>query len=103
MPIDERVAALEARMSEQLQTLGFCRETFGRIEERFAAIDQRFTAVDQRFDAVDRRFDAVDRRFDGVDLRLARLEDKLSTQFLWVVGIQITILIAIIGALLARP
>ncbi|HVZ24239.1 MAG TPA: hypothetical protein VG871_24370 [Vicinamibacterales bacterium] len=103
MPVDERVAALEARMSEQTQTLAFFRETFARIEQRFTAVDQRFAAVDQRFDAIDRRFDAVDRRFDGVDARLARLEDKMSTQFLWTVGIQITILLAVLGALFARP
>jgi hypothetical protein len=67
----------------------------------------RFEAVDRRFEAIDRRFEAVDRRFDGVERRLDVLDDKLSRQFLWLVGLHVTTLattlVAIVGALLARP
>jgi hypothetical protein len=42
------------------------------------------------------RFDAIDRRFEVQD-------EKTSRQFTWVVGIQVTTLIAIVGALLTRP
>ena len=38
----------------------------------------------------------VDRRFEGLD-------DKINRQFTWLVGIQVTTLVAIVGALLARP
>lgn len=37
-----------------------------------------------------------------LDERIARLDDRLSRQFLWTVGIQIAVLLAVIGAL-ARP
>lgn len=110
MALDERVAALEGRMSEQSQTLEFFREAIGRIEQRFVAIDQRFNALEQRMDArfaqidarctqLDGRFAQVDARFVQVDARFDRLEDKMSRQFLWIVGIQVTTLIAIVASL----
>ena len=104
MALDERGAALEGRMSEQSQTLEFFRDAISRIEQRFIAVDQRFTALEQRMDArfaqVDARFAQVDARFVQVDARFDRLEDKMSRQFLWIVGIQVTTLIAIVGSLI---
>jgi hypothetical protein len=56
--------------------------------------------IGERFDQFERRietsFDAIDRRFEGLD-------DKINRQFTWLVGIQVTTLVAIVGALLARP
>ena len=97
MALDERVAALEGRMTEQSQTLEFFRDAIGRIEQRFIAVDQRFTALEQRMDA---RFAQIDARFVQVDVRFDRLEDKMSRHFLWIVGIQVTTLIAIVGSLI---
>ena len=97
MALDERVAALEGRMTEQSQTLEFFRDGIGRIEQRFVAVDQRFTALEQRMDA---RFAQIDARFVQVDVRFDRLEDKMSRHFLWIVGIQVTTLIAIVGSLI---
>jgi len=91
--LEERVAYLEGPVSEQ---------SHGQLEIRDAvrSLEHR---VDARFDAVDRRFEAVDRRFDTVDRRLDTLDDKVSRQFVWIVGIQVTTLVAIVGALLSRP
>ena len=50
--------------------------------------------MERRFEAVDRRFEAVDRRFEAV-------ERNMSSQFRWIVGIQVTTLIAIVGAMAA--
>jgi uncharacterized coiled-coil protein SlyX len=97
MALDERVVALEGRMSEQSQTLEFFREAIGRIEQRFITVDQRFNALEQRMDA---RFAQVDARFVQVDARFDRLEDNMSRQFLWIVGIQVTTLIAIVASLI---
>ena len=74
------------------------RENARRIERRctkLSAISEtgwssRFEAVDRRFEAVDRRFDAIDRRFETIDRR-----------FLWIVGFQMTTLIAVFGAIVA--
>ena len=119
--IEERVAYLEGRVSEQGQILTEIRDAVRHLEQRFDArfeghdqrfdglkrsIDVRFEsferAVNARFDAVDRRFDIIDRRFEAVDRRIDGLDDKVSRQFLWLVGIQVTTLVAIVGALLAR-
>ena len=85
---------------------------FEVIDRRFEAIDQRFEAIDRRFEAMDRRFEAIDqrlevmeRRFDRmeqrVDQRLDRLDQQMSRQFFWVVGIQITTVLAMTGAIAA--
>lgn len=84
--IEERVAYLEGQVSEQSSALLEVRDTVRSLEQR----------MDSRFEAVDRRFDTVDRRIDSLD-------DKVSRQFVWLVGIQVTILVAVVGALLARP
>jgi hypothetical protein len=38
-----------------------------------------------------------------VDRRLESLNEKVDRHFTWLVGIQVTTLIAIVGTLLARP
>ena len=54
--------------------------------------------LEQRFDA---RFEGIDHRFETVDRRLDALDDKVSRQFVWLVGMQLTTLVAIVGALVA--
>jgi ABC-type uncharacterized transport system ATPase component len=48
---------------------------------------------------LDRRTEALE---DKLERRSEALEDKMSGQFAWLVGIQVTTLVAIVGALLAR-
>ena len=83
--LDERVAYIEGQMTEQAHV-------FQAIRESLAGIDRRIDRLEQRIDV---RFDAVDRRFDAIDERMSR-------QLLWVVGIQITTLVAVVGAMLSR-
>lgn len=84
--LEERVAYIEGQVSEQSHSLVEVREAVRSLERR----------VDARFEAVDRRFDSVDRRMDLLD-------EKVSRQFVWLVGLQVTTLVAIVGALLAHP
>jgi hypothetical protein len=77
--LEEGVAYLEGQVSEHTNTMLDIRDSVRQLERRMEA-----------------RFDVVDRRFEGMD-------DKISRQFTWVVGIQLTTLVAILGALLARP
>jgi uncharacterized coiled-coil protein SlyX len=88
--LEERVAYLEGQVSEHSHTLIEIRDSIRHLEQRF---DARFEQLDRRFEA---RGDAVDRRFEALD-------DKISRHFTWLVGIQVTTLVAIVGALLARP
>jgi predicted nucleic acid-binding Zn-ribbon protein len=102
--LEERVAYLEGQVSEHTHTLIEIRDSIRQLDQR---VDARFEQVDRRFEQVDRRFEQLERRFDTrfdvYDRRIEGLDEKVSRQFTWVVGIQITTLIAIVGALLARP
>lgn len=118
--VDERVAFLEGRVVEQSERLDDIRDAivhleqrmdrrFDLLEQRFTGIDQRFIGIDQRFIAIDRRLDAIDGRFAlidqrllGLDQRIDHLDAKFSRQFMWLVGMQVTTLVAIVAALLAR-
>jgi hypothetical protein len=125
--IEERVAFLEGQMSELSHGLVDLRdavrqldqtmdarftqmdarfvqvdERFAQVDARFAQVDARFAQVDARFAQVDARFVHVDARFDSMDRRFATLDDKVSRQFVWTVGVQVTTLVAIVGALLSR-
>jgi hypothetical protein len=41
----------------------------------------------------------LDRKVDKLDLRVDRLEQRMDRQFLWVVGLQMTIFLSIVGGL----
>ena len=56
------------------------------------------TQIEIRFDRLER---LLDTRFDQLDNRFEGLDDKVA-HFTWLVGIQVTTLVAIVGALLAR-
>ena len=97
--IEERVAFMEGQMSELSHGLIDLRDVVRHLEQAVRHLDQK---VDTRFAQVDARFSQVDARFDLMDRRFAALDDKVSRQFVWVVGVQVTTLVAIVGALLAR-
>lgn len=75
--LDDRLTGFEARMDRRFDT----------IDRRFEAVDRRFEANDQRFEAVDRRFLEVERK---VDRSFELLDAKMSRQFVWLVGIVMT-------------
>jgi uncharacterized coiled-coil protein SlyX len=104
--LDERVAYLEGQMAEQSHTFLAIRDTLKDIDQRIDRVDQRIDRVEQRIDRLeqrmDARFDAIDRRFEAIGHRFAGIDDKMSRQFLWIVGIQITTLVAVVGAVLSR-
>jgi hypothetical protein len=83
-------------VSEQTHAFVEMSEAVRSLEHR---MDARFEAVDRRFEAIDRRFEAIDRRFDTVDRRVDALDELVSRQFVWLVGLQVTTLVATVGAL----
>lgn len=101
--LDERMAFLEGTVTEHSRTLDGLREAIVGFEGR---VDRRFESLDRRFESLDRRFESLERRVDGLDQKLdqrtAALDDKISRQFTWIVGIQVTTLVAIVASLLAR-
>ncbi|MEJ5347793.1 MAG: hypothetical protein WHS46_03785 [Desulfosoma sp.] len=69
---------------------------------RFEAVDKRFEAVDKRFEAMDKRFEALQRemvaRFEAVDKRFEAM-DKRFSQMQWMIGLGITLIVALMGTL----
>ncbi len=94
--LDERVAVLEGRVSEQSQMTA-------SIREAFVSLDQRVLAFEQR---MDRRFELVDQRFVSLETKLERridaLDAKMSRQFIWLVGIVVTAMAAMLVAVVTR-
>jgi hypothetical protein len=81
--LDERVAYLEGRLEDHSGTVSFLREDLKALRE-----DLR-TGVNR-----------LDARIDAVDGKIDRLDDKVSRHFTWIVGLQVALMIAVIGALL---
>jgi len=94
--IEERVAFLEGQVSEQPHALPELRDSVRQLEQGMRHLEQRMEA---RFDSFEQRIDA---RLAGVDRRIDGLEDKVSRQFVWTVGVQVTTFVAIVAALLSR-
>jgi len=55
--------------------------------------------IDRFREELSTRIDTLDARLNG---RMDSLDTKFSRYFLWTIGIQITVLLAVIGALLAK-
>jgi len=87
--LEERVAYLEGKVEEHSRG-------YGELREMMIHLDQK---VDRFREELSGRIDALDQRLTG---RIDALDQKFSRYFLWTIGIQITILLAVIGALLGR-
>lgn len=105
---DERLASLESRMDAMSDLRSLIAElradTNGRFNELRADMNTRFTElradVNTRFADVNHRFADVNLRFDDVNRRLAALDQKNDRHFTWLVGTQVAVLLAVVGALL---
>ena len=84
--VEERVTEVEYKVAENARSIDGLRE----------AIVEGFKAMERRFEAMDRRFEDMGQRFDR---RLEVVDENMSRQFRWIVGIQITTLLAMIGAI----
>lgn len=80
--IEERVAFIEGQMSEQSHALMELRDAIRSLNQE---LREAVRHLDQK-----------------VDARFETLGDRISRQFVWLVGVQVTTLLAIVGALLAR-
>jgi uncharacterized coiled-coil protein SlyX len=119
--VEERLAYLEGRAEEQTRAMDEFRDSTLQFHHRIDGLDHRMDRLEHRFDALDvkvdrfreelggridrvreemvQRFDGLQGRFDDVDSRFERMDEKASRTFLWIVGVQITTLVAVIGAL----
>ena len=89
--VEERVAAVEGRVGEQSVMMEAIRQSIDRLDQRLTAMDSR---IDQRFAQIDQRFAAIDSRFVALD-------EKMSRQFQFLVGIQVTMFLALAGTMIS--
>jgi hypothetical protein len=87
--VTERVAVVEARVQEQAVRIDDVRDAVTSLER---SMNDRFVSFEGR---VDRRFESIESRLDGID-------NKMSRQFTWLVGLYVTGLIAFVAAYVAR-
>ncbi len=80
--VEERLAYLEGKVEEHSRG-------FGEIRELLVHLNGRVDAMDQK----------VDSRIHALDQKVDRFRQDVSRQFNWLVGIQVAILLSIIGAL----
>ena len=118
---EERLAFLEGRVDEHARgTNGltdsvrhldqkvdrFREELAARIDALDQKVDRRMDALDQKVDRfrseLSARIDGQTLRLDGLTSRIDSLDLKMGRQFAWTVGIQVSVLVAVIGALLVR-
>ena len=97
---EERLAYIEGRVEEHLRNVDGIRDALVSLERRTdARFDSLERRVDARLDGLERRLNVMDTK---IDLTRDALDQKMSRHFLWLVGIQVTMLVAILGAQLAR-
>ena len=81
----------------------------GRVEGILEEIRSRLTGLESRMDSMDARndsrFNGIETRMDSMDARndnrFDRIETRMQTQFLWLLGIMITMWVTIIAAIVA--
>ena len=87
--LEERVAYLEGAFAE-----------FGEVRESVKSLDVKVTSLDAKVTSMDAKVTSMDARLGRVETRLDTLDSKVDRNFVWTVGIQITVLLAVIGPLL---
>ena len=90
--LEERVAHLEGRAMEQTVMMANLSRDIGELRHE----------MNVRFASIDARFVGVDGRFLGIEGRLAAIDQKISTQFLWLVGLMVSGGLALFTAILNR-
>ncbi len=90
--LPERVAYLEGKVDEHSHAWQELRESILQLDGK---VDRFREELYERIDATNSRIDSLERRIDVLD-------QKYSPYFLWIIGIQITSLLAIITVLLRR-
>jgi len=98
--VEEKVAFLEGRVVEQSNALGGILKAMASLENRLDRRIESFEqSVNQRFESAEQ---SVARRFERVDQRFDALDAKMSRQFMWLAGMLLTTLVAVVTALVTR-
>jgi BMFP domain-containing protein YqiC len=85
--LEERVAYLEGRLEDHASTVIDVRSGLTHLDAKLSRLDAKIDSVESRLTT----------RIDGVENRLTT---KIDRHFTWLVGIQVAVLLALVGALL---
>jgi uncharacterized coiled-coil protein SlyX len=123
---EERLAVLERTVNEHSVNVGGLRESVDRLDQGMLLLDQRMDSLEHRMDGLEHRMDLLGLRMDHLDQRMGRLESsmarveqrldrlpewmtagfqgldkKMSQQFAWILGVQVTVLLAFVGSVVS--
>ncbi|MCD6456974.1 MAG: hypothetical protein J7K81_09350 [Methanophagales archaeon] len=105
MDVIGRISVLEGKVSEHDRI-------FDMINTRLGEMNKRIDGTNERIDSlrlsVDKKIDDVNKRIEGMDTRInsriegmdIRLNGRIDSNFKWMLGVQITMWITIIVAIL---
>ena len=93
--LEDRVSLLEGRLMEQSNVFVAIRSALTGLDSRMTSIERRASAMESRLDG---RIDSLERRMDA---RFEQLEHKLDQRFAWLIGLQITTILAFVGSVIA--
>ncbi|MEW6410125.1 MAG: hypothetical protein AB1488_08470 [Nitrospirota bacterium] len=88
--LEERVAYLEGKVEEQSRFSGELRDMVIHLDQK----------VDRFREELSSRINSLDQRINSLDQRINSLDQKFSRYFLWIIGVQVTIFLAIIATFL---
>ena len=102
--LEERVAYLEGRLADQAGAVTDLRSGTAEVRSLFHTLDAKLDHVeaklDAKIDALDAKIDAkIDSLGNRLDARIDNLDSKVSRHFTWLVGIQVAVLVAVVGTL----
>ncbi len=93
-PVEERLGYLEGRVEEHGRGMAGLGDAVIQFTHRMDGLDLK---IDRFREELAGRIDAAEQKLAG---RIDGLDQKLSRHFLWLVGMQVTVLLAVVGALL---
>jgi len=87
--LEGRVGNLEGRMQEQSLGIADLKNDVARLDVK---LSESVVRLDAKISESEARLDA----------RISGLDDKISRQFVWLVGMLVTVLAAVVGGVLSR-
>jgi hypothetical protein len=101
--IEARVALLEGRMLEQAQVFADIRETLRSLDQRLTGlegkVDASVASLLQSLATLQGGLMATKQSVASLQDALAAVRKDAAIDFRWIVGIQVTVLIAVVAAL----
>jgi uncharacterized coiled-coil protein SlyX len=104
--LEDSISRLEGEVSKLSDRVGKLEERVGRVEEAVNALRERVARVEGIVEQMDKRLNHIEtelREFRReVFTELSSLRRELSTRFYWLIGVQISMWVTIILAILFR-